>query len=86
MAAPLKTGKQTVNLAGKGVPGSRIRRDPPPPVKQVPVRDLEEVDRRNAAVGVVVFALAICVIIAGFGSISRCSLDQYELRLDSKDL
>ena len=86
MARPLPSGKKSVNLASAPVPGSRIRRDPPPKVKEVPLRDLEEHDRRNAVIGVITFALAICVILAGFSSVSGCTLDQYELRLDSKDM
>ena len=86
MASPLPTGKKSVNLAGTGPRVSRIRRDPPPKVKEVPVRDVEEHDRRNAVIGVVTFALALVVIMVGFSSVSGCTLDQYEIRLDSKDL
>jgi hypothetical protein len=62
MAAPLKSGKQSVNLASKGVPGSRIRRDPPPVVKALPVRDPEERDRRDVAIGILAFTFALFVI------------------------
>jgi hypothetical protein len=87
MAAPLGSGKKSVNLASApAVRASRIRRDPPPKVKEVPVRDVEEHDRRNAVIGVVTFALALFVIMVGFSSVSGCTLDQYEIRLDSKDL
>ena len=53
MAAPLKTGKQTVNLASSGVKVSRIRRDPPPKVKVKEV-DPDEVDRNDVVIGVLV--------------------------------
>jgi len=68
MASPLKTGKQSVNLASKGVPGSRIRRDPPPPVKALPVRDPEDVDRRDVLIGILAFTLALFVILLAFAA------------------
>ena len=86
MASPLSTGKKPVNLLPQGAPGSRIRRDPPPPVKQVVVRDIEEHDRRNAVVGIIVFALSLVVILVGFSSISGCTISEYTLRLDAKDM
>lgn len=79
MASPLKTGKQSVDLAGASprVPGSRIRRDPPPVVKAIVVRDREESDRRDVILGVTTFALAIFVIIFAFGHYSGWSPTQY---------
>ena len=68
MAAPLKTGKQSINLASEGVPGSRIRRDPPPKVKEIVVRDPEERDRRDVLIGVLVFTLALFVIMLAFAA------------------
>ena len=66
MASPLKTGKQSVNLAVGEVRVSKIRRDPPPAVKEIVVRDPDERDARMVVVGVVVFALALFVIAIGF--------------------
>ena len=87
MASPLPTGKKSVNLASApAVRVSRIRRDPPPKVKEVPLRDIEEHDRRNAVIGVVTFALALFVILVGFSSVSGWSPSEYTLRLDSKDM
>ena len=82
MASPLPTGKKAVNLAGTGPRVSRIRRDPPPVVKAVPVRDIEGHDRRNAIIGVVTFALALFVILVGFSSVSGWSPREYTLRFD----
>jgi hypothetical protein len=62
MTRPLPSGKQSVKLARPPVRVSRIRRDPPPPVKEVVLRDPREVERRDAIVGVIAFALAIVVI------------------------
>ena len=69
MAQPLQTGKQAVDLASASAAPrvSKIRRDPPPVVKEKIV-DLEEHDQWTVTVGVLAFALAIFVIILGVGS------------------
>jgi hypothetical protein len=84
MASPLPTGKQSVDLASQSPRVSKIRRDPPPPVKELVVRDPEERDRRDVILGVTTFALAIFVIIFAFGSYSGWSLSNHpvELRYD----
>ena len=82
MASPLQTGKQSVNLAA-GVRVSRIRRDPPPPVKKVAVRDPEERETRIVVIGVVTFALAIFVIMIAFGSYSGWSPSQYTIEANN---
>ena len=81
MTRPQQTGKKSVNLASNGPRVSRIRRDPPPKVivKQV---DLDEIDRRDVVIGVLVFALAICVIIIAFGGYSGWSPRQYTVELN----
>jgi hypothetical protein len=81
MASPLKTGKQSVNLAAGEVRVSRIRRDPPPAVKEIVVRDPEERDARTVVIGVVVFALALFVIAIGFSSFAGWSPRQYTAHL-----
>jgi len=81
MARPLATGKQSVNLAPKGPPGSRIRRDPPPKVKEVVVRDPEERDARDVAIGVLAFALALFVIILAFAAWSGWTPSAYVLEI-----
>ena len=77
MASPLKSGKRAVDLAAKGAPGSRIRRDPPPKVKQLSIEDRDDRDRRLAVIGIATFALAITIIILAFGSWSGWSPSQY---------
>lgn len=67
MARPLATAKPPVNLASSGPKVSRIRRDPPPKVKEKEV-DLDTVDRRDVVIGVIAFALAIAVIILAVGA------------------
>ena len=81
MASPLQTGKKTVDLGSPGPRVSRIRRDPPPKVKVKEV-DLDEVDRQDAIVGVIAFALAIFVIIMAFGAWSGWSPSQHEVHLN----
>ena len=61
MARPLSTGKKSVNLASGEVRVSRIRRDPPPKVKEKVV-DLKELERRDTVIGVLAFTFAILVI------------------------
>ena len=84
MASPTPTGKQSVKLTPPSARGSRIRRDPPPVVKELVVHDPEERDQREVIVGVLIFALAMFVIIVAFVSYSGWSPSDYtvELRVD----
>ena len=81
MASPLASGKQTVNLASKGVPGSRIRRDPPPKVKEIVVRDPKERDRRDVLIGILVFTLALFVIMLAFSAWSGWTPRSYTVEV-----
>ena len=83
MASPLATGKPTVNLAPKGVPGSRIRRDPPPVVKEVVVRDPEERDRQAVIVGILAFSLVLVIVIAGISSFAGWTPRAYTIRIEN---
>jgi hypothetical protein len=85
MTRPLPTGKQSVNLASPAAPGSRIRRAPPPPVKETKVVDPEERDRRDVILGVTTFALAIFVIIFAFASYSGWSPTQYTVEIKAEE-
>jgi hypothetical protein len=78
MARPLSTGKQSVNLAPPEVRVSKIRRDPPPVVKEKVV-DPKEREQWVVVVGVLTFALAIFVIIFAFAIYSGWSPRQYTL-------
>lgn len=66
MASPLKA-KQTVNLAAARVPGSRIRRNPPPAPRKEPVLDREDREKISVTVGIVVFTFALVVLVAAIG-------------------
>lgn len=80
MAAPLQPGKRSVNLAVSGVRVSKIRRDPPPKVKEATIADRDERDARIVVIGVVVFALALVVAIIGLSSFTGWSPRHYTAR------
>jgi hypothetical protein len=80
MSSPLKTGKQSVKLAAP-VRASRIRRDPPPVLKKVVVKDPEERDTQMVVIGVVGFALALLIITIGLSSAWGWSPSQYTVHL-----
>ena len=85
MASPLKPGKQAVNLAAQGAPRvSRIRRDPPPKVKEITAGDIEERDTRLVVIGVAAFALAIVAIIIGLASYGGWTPSQHKIHVVSK--
>ncbi len=81
MANPLQTGKQSVDLKAPGARGSRIRRDPPPAVKEFTLADRDEVNQRVVLIGGVAFALAFAVIIIGVSSAVGWSPGQYTVHL-----
>jgi hypothetical protein len=80
MASPLPSGKKPVNLASAGPRASRIRRDPPPIVKEKLV-DVRERDEWDVTLGVIVFTLTIFVILLAFASYSGWSPQEYTLYL-----
>lgn len=79
MASPLSTRKASVDLAGEGVRVSKIRRDPPPVARKTVVPDREIVDRRAVAIGILVFALALVVVIIGVASWTGWSPAQHTI-------
>jgi len=81
MARPLQTGKQSVNLAAPGVRPSRIRRDPPPVVKEKVALPPDERDRQDVVIGITAFALAIFVIMLAFAVYSGWTPRQYTVQM-----
>ena len=81
MASPLHTRKPTVDMAAPVVRASRIRRDPPPPVKLVTAADIREREARNTIIGIVVVALALLVLLAAFNNAAGWSPSQYTIRI-----
>lgn len=80
MATPLKSGKQSVNLASPPRV-SKIRRDPPPKLKEIVIRDRDEHNRRMAAIGIAAFTLALMIIILGIAAYTGHSPREYVLQL-----
>ena len=81
MASPLSTNKKTVDLATPVPRVSRIRRDPPPPVKQVSTAEVRERDAWVIVIGIVTFALALSIILIGVSNVSGWSPRQYTIEI-----
>ncbi len=81
MARPLPSRKQSVDLGSAEARVSKIRREPPPVVKQIELRDPKELERRDAIIGVLAFALAIVVIIVAVASYNGWSPREYTVQL-----
>jgi len=81
MASPLKTAKQAVDLAAPAVRVSRIRRDPPPPVRIVTAAEIKERDARHIAIGIVSLALAAFVLLLAATNAAGWSPSQYVIRI-----
>ena len=79
MASPLPTGKKSVNLSAPAR-GSRIRRDPPPPVKKVVVRDPDVRETRMVVIGVVYFAVALFIVALAASAYSGWSPGEYKVQ------
>ena len=74
--------KQTVELQAGARP-SRIRREPPPGklAKSTVIPDRDERDRAVVVIGVITFALALCVLAVAFASYIGWSPSQYSMKV-----
>jgi hypothetical protein len=81
MAAPLKSEKQSVNLASPDRV-SKIRRDPPPLVKKVEIKDPEARDAQTVVIGVIAFALALFIVMLGVSTYSGWSPSDYNVEVN----
>ena len=81
MSSSLPSRKSSVNLAAPVVRVSRIRRDPPPAVKELSAADIKEQDARSVTIGIVTLGLAIFVLMIGIGNASGWSPTQYSITL-----
>ena len=81
MANPLPTAKQSVDLAYSGSAVSRIRRDPPPVVKELSVVDVGQREGWAIAIGVVSFALALFVVVLAISSAAGWTPSQYSVNI-----
>ena len=69
-------------MAAPVVRVSRIRRDPPPPVKVVTAAEIKERDARNTVIGILAFALAVFVVLMGVSNASGWSPGQYRIVIE----
>ncbi len=79
MASPFQTRKKAVDLAAPVQRVSRIRRDPPPRVKELRRHEIKERDARTIVIGIMAFALALFVILIGFSKSAGWSPSQYTI-------
>ena len=81
MASPLQSRKQAVDLAAPAVRVSRIRRDPPPPVRQVTAAEIKEREGRSIAIGITALALAAFVLLLAATNAAGWSPSQYVIHI-----
>ena len=84
MASPLHMRKKSIDLAAPAAGVSRIRRDPPPRVKEVTVAEITERDARDLVIGIVTVALALFVILIGLSNAAGWSPSQVVIRIEQK--
>ena len=77
MASPFHTRKTTVDMSAPVVRVSRIRRDPPPPVRVITAAEIRERDARNIVIGIIAFALAVFIILIGLSNAAGWSPSQH---------
>jgi hypothetical protein len=82
MTRSTPTRKQTVSLAEPAARVSRIRRDPPPETKVITAAEIKERDAQDVAVGIIVVALALFVIMVGFGKATGWSPEQHAIHVN----
>ena len=81
MASPHQPGKKSVDLATPAVRVSRIRRDPPPPVKVVSAVEIKDRDSRTIVIGVLLMALALFIVMIGLSNAAGWSPSQYTIHI-----
>ena len=79
MASPHPPGKKSVDLGVAGPRVSRIRRDPPPKVKEVSAVEVKERDSHAVVLGVVLMALALFVALIGISNAAGWSPSHYTI-------
>jgi hypothetical protein len=82
MARSFKSAKPTVDLGAPAVRASRIRRDPPPKVKEISLEERTERDQRMAVIGIAAFTMAIMIILYAIASWAGWSPSQYVLHVE----
>ena len=83
MARPFHR-KPTVDMAAPVVRVSRIRRDPPPKVKEVSAADIREREAWVTVVGIGSFALALFVVAMGLSNAAGRSPSEIVIHIEQK--
>ena len=82
MTRGVQSSKKSVDLGAAAPRVSRIRRDPPPPVKTVTAADIRDRETRTAAIGIVAMALALFVILINVNNAAGWSPSEYTIYID----
>ena len=85
MASPFHTPKPKVDLAAPVVRVSRIRRDPPPAVKEISAADIKDQDARSVVIGVTGVALAVFVILLTLANAHGWTPENYRIEYHSSE-
>ena len=80
MANPVHPEKKSVDLSVPAPRVSRIRRDPPPPVKEISIVEIEAREARTIVLGVIAVALVLFVIMIGLSNAAGWSPSQIHIR------
>lgn len=73
--------KATVALPREAVRVSRIRRDPPPKPDRTVLRERQEQEARIVALGVLLFALAIAVLVVAISDYTNGDADVRQVHI-----
>lgn len=86
MSRPLRSAKQTVDLASRGVRVSRIRRDPPPPPPRKVTRgELRAREAKVILVGLVAAGIALALILFHVSQWAGWSPSDYRIVLRASE-
>ena len=69
--------KQSVDMSAPVLRVSRIRRDPPPPVKVITAAEIRERDARGIVIGIIAFALAVFIVLLALSNAAGWSPSQH---------
>jgi energy-converting hydrogenase Eha subunit H len=81
MASPRPARKSAVDLGAPAARVSRIRRDPPPKVKEISAAELKERQALAIVLGVTLFAFALFIALVGISKATGWSLSEYRIEL-----
>lgn len=86
MSRPLRSAKQTVDLATRGPKVSRIRRDPPPPPpRKVTPGELRSREAKVIVIGLLAAAIAVALVLFQVSQWAGWSPSDYVIVLRSSE-